>query len=81
MPPRHVRTLARPSVFPPEKWGINRGPARASAAIINRPDGEPLTGIVIHHPGSKRFFVLPDDHAVRLANRIIEARPTNDREK
>jgi hypothetical protein len=70
--PRHVRTLDRPFMFPAEKWDINRGTATVAAAIINRPDGEPLTGIVIHHRRSNRFFVLPDDHAVRLANRIID---------
>jgi hypothetical protein len=72
MPPRHVRTLDRPYVTPIEKWDQNRGPATVSAAIITRPGREPFTGIRIKQPSSGMFFILPDDHAVRLANRIID---------
>jgi hypothetical protein len=72
MPPRHVRTLDRPFVTPLEKWDKNRGPATVSAAIITRPGREPFPGIHIKQPSSGVFFILPDDHAVLLANRIID---------
>jgi hypothetical protein len=69
---RHVRTLNRPFQGLTEKWEQNRGPTTVSAAIINRPDGDPLAGIHIKQPSSGIFFLLPDDHAIRLANRIID---------